>query len=115
MILKELLFGSVSRNQAVVLNEGVTIISRNKVEDSDESDEDGQDESELVEEEEEEVVEPARDPLDVEEEELLTKIQTACFLLSVPEEEMIRRRLLEIKQMREHPEMFRPENTYSHK
>jgi|ERR1711974_596808 len=73
-------------------------------------------ESEAEEVEEEEVVEevepePDRDPLDVEEEALQEKLQTAGFLLSMPEEEHIRKRLLEIKQMRENPELFRPENT----
>ena len=53
----------------------------------------------------------ARDPLEVEEELLMEKLQTAGFFLSMPEEEQIRKRLLEIKQMREHPEQFLPEST----
>ena len=47
----------------------------------------------------------------MEEELLVEKLQTAGFFLSMPEEELIKKRLLEIKQMREHPEQFRPEST----
>ena len=82
----------------VVLNEGTIVIRRQgaAVNTSDEE------ESEAEEVEEEEVVEevepePDRDPLDVEEEALQEKLQTAGFLLSMPEEEHIRKRLLEIK------------------
>jgi len=107
--------GSMScpvRNQAVVLNQGVTIITRNKVDDSSDDESEEEEEEEEVEEVE---PEPERDPLEVEEEELMTKLQTAGFLLSLPEEERIKRRLLEIKQMKEHPEMFLPENSYYHR
>ena len=65
------------------------------------SDEEEDSEVDEVKEKEEEVVEeepePERDPLDVEEEALQEKLQTAGFLLSMPEEEHIRKRLLEIK------------------
>lgn len=47
----------------------------------------------------------------MEEEELNEKLQTAGFFLSMPEEEQIKKRLLEIKQIRENPDWFRPENT----
>ena len=64
------------------------------------SDEEEDSEVDEVKEEEEKVEEepePERDPLDVEEEALQEKLQTAGFLLSMPEEEHIRKRLLEIK------------------
>ena len=83
----------------VVLNEGTIVIRRQgaAVNTSDEE----ESEAEEVEEEEEVVEEvepePDRDPLDVEEEALQEKLQTAGFLLSMPEEEHIRKRLLEIK------------------
>ena len=82
-----------------MLNEGTIVIQRQgaAVNTSDEEEDSEVDE---VKEEEEEVVEepePERDPLDVEEEALQEKLQTAGFLLSMPEEEHIRKRLLEIK------------------
>jgi len=49
--------------------------------------------------------------LEVEEEELTSKLQTAGFLMSLPEEEHARKRLIEIRQMRENPELFAPENS----
>ena len=81
-----------------MLNEGTIVIQRQgaAVNTSDE-----EEDSEVDEVKEEEVVEeepePERDPLDVEEEALQEKLQTAGFLLSMPEEEHIRKRLLEIK------------------
>ena len=39
------------------------------------------------------------------------KLQTAGFFLSMPEEEQIKKRLLEIKQMRDNPDWFKVENT----
>ena len=84
-----------------MLNEGTIVIQRQgaAVNTSDEEEDSEVDE---VKEEEVEVVveeepEPERDPLDVEEEALQEKLQTAGFLLSMPEEEHIRKRLLEIK------------------
>ena len=77
--------------------------------DEEESDEEKEEETQHVEEPEPE--EPPRDPLEVEEEMLNEKLQTAGFFLSMPEEEQIKKRLLEIKQMRENPELFTPENT----
>ena len=83
-----------------MLNEGTIVIQRQgaAVNTSDEEEDSEVDE---VKEKEEEVVEeepePERDPLDVEEEALQEKLQTAGFLLSMPEEEHIRKRLLEIK------------------
>jgi len=104
---------------AVVLNEGTIVIRRagNVVNTSDEESDEDSEEEKVNEEEkiEEEEPEPERDPLDVEEEMLQEKLQTAGFLLSMPEEEQIKKRLLEIKQMRENPEMFRPENTKNYK
>jgi len=100
----------------VVLNEGTIVIRRQgaavNTSDEEESEAEEVNEEEAVEEIE---PEPARDPLDVEEEALQEKLQTAGFLLSMPEEEHIRKRLLEIKQMRENPELFRPENTKNYK
>ena len=98
--------------QVTVLNEGAVIIrrpGRADTSDEEESEEEKEEESQQVEEQEPE--EPPRDPLDVEEEMLNEKLQTAGFFLSMPEEEQIKKRLLEIKQMKENPELFTPENT----
>ena len=83
----------------VVLNEGTIVIRRQgaAVNTSDEEEESEAEEVKEEEVEEEAEPEPARDPLDVEEEALQEKLQTAGFLLSMPEEEHIRKRLLEIK------------------
>ena len=82
----------------VVLNEGTIVIRRQgaavNTSDEEESEAEEVNEEEAVEEIE---PEPVRDPLDVEEEALQEKLQTAGFLLSMPEEEHIRKRLLEIK------------------
>ena len=82
----------------VVLNEG-TIVIRRQGAAVNTSDEEESEAEEVKEEEDVEEVEPEpdRDPLDVEEEALQEKLQTAGFLLSMPEEEHIRKRLLEIK------------------
>ena len=96
------------------MNEGAVIIRRpGRAETSDEEDSEEEEEEEAVQEPEEPVPEepPARDPLEVEEEMLNEKLQTAGFFLSMPEEEQIKKRLLEIKQMRENPELFTQENT----
>ena len=97
----------------VVLNEGAVIIRRpGRAETS--SSESEEEEEEVAPQEPEEVKPeepPPRDPLEVEEEMLNEKLQTAGFFLSMPEEEQIKKRLLEIKQMRENPELFTPENT----
>jgi hypothetical protein len=105
------------RGAQVVLNEGTVVIRREgaAVNTSDEEEEDEEEEVEKEEEEEPEPEVPARDPLEVEEETLQEKLQTAGFLLSMPEEEQIKRRLIEIKQMRDNPEMFRPENSKNYK
>ena len=84
----------------VVLNEGTIVIRRQgaAVNTSDEEEEESEDEAVEDEEVLDEVEpEPDRDPLDVEEEALQEKLQTAGFLLSMLEEEQIRKRLLEIK------------------
>ena len=99
--------------QVTVLNEGAVIIRRpGRAETSEEEDSDD-DEEDVVHETEEPKPEepPPRDPLEVEEEMLNDKLQTAGFFLSMPEEEQIKKRLLEIKQMRENPELFTAENT----
>jgi len=106
------------KGQVSVLNEGTIIIRRQgaAVDTSDEesdSEEDIDIPPEVV--EEKPVEPPPRDPLDVEEEALTEKLQTAGFLMSMPEEEQIKKRLLEIKQMRDNPEMFKPENTRNFK
>lgn len=106
------------KGQVSVLNEGTIIIRRQgaAVDTSDEesdSEEDVEIPAEVV--EEKPVEPPPRDPLDVEEEALTEKLQTAGFLMSMPEEEQIKKRLLEIKQMRDNPEMFKPENTRNFK
>ena len=82
-----------------MLNEGTIVIQRQgaAVNTSDEEEDSEVDEVKEEEEEVEEEPEPERDPLDVEEEALQEKLQTAGFLLSMPEEEHIRKRLLEIK------------------
>ena len=82
-----------------MLNEGTIVIRRQgaAVNTSDEEEESEAEEVKEEEVEEEAEPEPARDPLDVEEEALQDKLQTAGFLLSMPEEEHIRKRLLEIK------------------
>ena len=51
----------------------------------------------------------------MEEEMLNEKLQTAGFFLSMPEEEQIKKRLLEIKQMKDNPDWFREENTKNYK
>ena len=82
----------------VVLNEGTIVIRRQGAAVNTSDEEESETEEEKEEEEVEEVEpEPDRDPLDVEEEALQEKLQTAGFLLSMPEEEHIRKRLLEIK------------------
>ena len=98
--------------QVTVLNEGTVIIRRpgraeTSSSESEEEEEEAPQEPEEVKPEEP----PPRDPLEVEEEMLNEKLQTAGFFLSMPEEEQIKKRLLEIKQMRENPELFTPENT----
>ena len=106
--LTDLIFIQVT---TVVLNEGAVIIRRpGRAETSSSESE----EEEVAPQEPEEVKPeepPPRDPLEVEEEMLNEKLQTAGFFLSMPEEEQIKKRLLEIKQMRENPELFTPENT----
>lgn len=97
-----------SRSSVTVLNEGTIVIKRSGAVDT--SDEDTEDEDEN-EQPPESPQPPPRDPLEVEEEELLNKLQTAGFLMSLPEEEQAKKRLVEIKQMRENPELFRPENS----
>ena len=109
--LTDLIFIQVT---TVVLNEGAVIIRRpGRAETSSSESE----EEEVTPQEPEEVKPeepPPRDPLEVEEEMLNEKLQTAGFFLSMPEEEQIKKRLLEIKQMRENPELFTPENTKVH-
>lgn len=107
---------SSSRKQpsVTVLNEGTIIIRRQgAAETSDEEEESS--ESEPEPEEEPVPEEPPRDPLEVEEEMLNEKLQTAGFFLSMPEEEQIKKRLLEIKQMRDNPDWFKIENTKDYK
>jgi len=107
-----------SKSKVAVLNEGAIVIRRQgaAVDTSDEESE-SEDEEEVPPEpvKEKTPSPPPRDPLDVEEEELTEKLQTAGFLMSMPEEEQIKKRLLEIKQMRDNPEMFKPENTRNFK
>ena len=98
--------------QVTVLNEGAVIIRRPGRAETSSSE--SEEEEEVAPQEPEEVKPeepPPRDPLEVEEEMLNEKLQTAGFFLSMPEEEQIKKRLLEIKQMRENPELFTPENT----
>jgi len=105
---------SRSKPSVTVLNEGTIIIRRQGAAET--SDEESS-ESEAEPEPEEEPVpeEPPRDPLEVEEEMLNEKLQTAGFFLSMPEEEQIKKRLLEIKQMRDNPDWFKLENTKDYK
>ena len=96
----------------MVLNEGAVIIRRPGRAETSSSESEEEEEAapqQPVEVKPEEP--PPRDPLEVEEEMLNEKLQTAGFFLSMPEEEQIKKRLLEIKQMRENPELFTPENT----
>jgi len=107
-----------SKSQVSVLNEGTIFIRRPGAapDTSDEESESEEEDNVPPEPIKEKTPEPPpRDPLDVEEEELTEKLQTAGFLMSMPEEEGIKKRLLEIKQMRDNPEMFRPENTRNFK
>jgi len=99
------------------LNEGAVIIRRpGRAETSEEEDSDDDEEEDVVQETKPKPEEPPpRDPLEVEEEMLNDKLQTAGFFLSMPEEEQIKKRLLEIKQMRENPELFTAENTKNFK
>lgn len=99
---------SKSRSSVTVLNEGTIVIKRPSaaVDTSDE-----EDDEEPEEEKEKTPSPPPRDPLEVEEEELISKLQTAGFLMSLPEEDQAKRRLVEIRQMRENPELFKPENS----
>jgi len=107
-----------SKSQVSVLNEGTIFIRRpGAAADTSDEESDSEEENEALPEpvKEKTPEPPPRDPLDVEEEELTEKLQTAGFLMSMPEEEAIKKRLLEIKQMRDNPEMFRPENTRNFK
>ena len=97
--------------QVTVLNEGAIIIKRQNQAPPDTSDEEEEEETQQEVKEPEEPEPPPRDPLVVEEEALNEKLQTAGFFLSMPEEEQIKKRLLEIKQIRENPDWFNPENT----
>eukprot|EP00092_Neocalanus_flemingeri_P017423 GFUD01018846.1.p1 GENE.GFUD01018846.1~~GFUD01018846.1.p1 ORF type:complete len:499 (+),score=131.10 GFUD01018846.1:381-1877(+) len=108
---------SKSKSQVTVLNEGTIIIRRPGAADTSDEESDSEEENDVAPEpvEEKPVEPPPRDPLDVEEEALTEKLQTAGFLMSMPEEEQIKKRLLEIKQMRDNPEMFKPENTRNFK
>jgi len=107
-----------NKSQVSVLNEGTIFIRRPgaAAETSDEESESEEEEDVPPEPVKEKTPEPPpRDPLDMEEEELSEKLQTAGFLMSMPEEEQIKKRLLEIKQIRDNPEMFKPENTRNFK
>jgi len=110
---------SKSRSKVTVLNEGAIVIKRPGAANTsdEESDSEEEQEEEKVEEKAEEEIpdEPVKDPLEQEEEELNEKLQTAGFLMSLPEEEMIKKRLLEIQQMRDNPDMFKPENSRNFK
>jgi len=104
-----------SKPQVTVLNEGAIVIRRQgRAETSDEESDSEDDQVEELAEPEEEAP-PPRDPLEVEEEMLNEKLQTAGFFLSMPEEEQIKKRLLEIKQMRDNPDWFKVENTKNYK
>ena len=94
-----------------VLNEGAVIIKRQNQTQPETSDEEEEEETQQEIKEPEEPEPPPRDPLEVEEEALNEKLQTAGFFLSMPEEEQIKKRLLEIKQIRENPDWLNPENT----
>merc|ERR1711892_132554 len=108
---------SKSKSQVTVLNEGTIIIRRPGAAETSDEESDSEEEIDIPPEpfEEKPVEPPPRDPLDVEEETLTEKLQTAGFLMSMPEEEQIKKRLLEIKQIRDNPEMFKPENTRNFK
>jgi len=108
---------SKSKSQVTVLNEGTIIIRRPGAAETSDEESDSEEETDIPPEpvEEKPVEPPPRDPLDVEEEALTEKLQTAGFLMSMPEEEQIKKRLLEIKQIRDNPEMFKPENTRNFK
>lgn len=93
-----------------MLNEGAVIIKRQNHTQPDTSDEEEEETQQEIK-EPEEPEPPPRDPLEVEEEALNEKLQTAGFFLSMPEEEQIKKRLLEIKQIRENPDWLNPENT----
>lgn len=97
--------------QVTVLNEGAVIIKRQNQTQPDTSDEEEEEETPQEIKEPEEPEPPPRDPLEVEEEALNEKLQTAGFFLSMPEEEQIKKRLLEIKHIRENPDWLNPENT----
>ena len=97
--------------QVTVLNEGAVIIKRQNQTQPETSDEEEEEETQQEIKEPEEPEPPPRDPLEVEEEALNEKLQTAGFFLSMPEEEQIKKRLLEIKQIRENPDWLNPENT----
>ena len=100
-----------SKPQVTVLNEGAIVIRRQgRAQTSDEESDSEEDQVEELAQPEEEAP-PPRDPLEVEEEMLNEKLQTAGFFLSMPEEEQIKKRLLEIKQMRDNPDWFKVENT----
>lgn len=102
--------------QVTVLNEGAVIIKRQNQTQPDTSDEEEEEEETQQEiKEPEEPEPPPRDPLEVEEEALNEKLQTAGFFLSMPEEEQIKKRLLEIKHIRENPDWLNPENTKNFK
>jgi len=92
------------------LNEGTIVIRRAGAVDSSE-DEETDPEDDRVPASPASPSPPPRDPLEVEEEELTNKLQTAGFLMSLPEEEHARKRLVEIRQMRDNPELFKPENS----
>jgi len=108
---------SKNKGNVTVLNEGTIIIRRPGAAETSDEESDSEEENVIAPEPEPEPEPepPPRDPLDVEEEALTEKLQTAGFLMSMPEEEQIKKRLLEIKQMRENPEMFKPENTRNFK
>ena len=103
--------GSKSKPQMTVLNEGAIVIRRQGRADTSDEESDSEEEEPVPEPEPEEELPPPRDPLEVEEEMLNEKLQTAGFFLSMPEEEQIKKRLLEIKQMRDNPDWFKVENT----
>jgi len=105
---------SKSKSSVTVLNEGVIVIKRPAgpaTTSDEESDEETTARAEEVPPTPSSPSPPPRDPLEVEEEQLTNKLQTAGFLMSLPEEEHARKRLVEIRQMRENPDMFRPENS----
>ena len=103
--------GSKSKPQMTVLNEGAIVIRRQGRADTSDEESDSEEDQVVELAEPEEEAPPPRDPLEVEEEMLNEKLQTAGFFLSMPEEEQIKKRLLEIKQMRDNPDWFKVENT----